>query len=155
MDYFQGVVAEYLRADRSRFVNPECRIELSPGKRGRHWFCDILAVDFRTKHVFLCEVTYSRSLSAITKRLTEWSENWSDVRKALARDCSLPADWPVVPWLFVPHDLRELLDKKLTKLTFVGKSAGNMPAPMITDLEDVTPWNVNSPAASRRQAAKQ
>jgi hypothetical protein len=30
MDYYQGVVVEYLRADRSVFVNTECCIELNP-----------------------------------------------------------------------------------------------------------------------------
>jgi hypothetical protein len=42
MDYFQGVVTEYLRADRTIFVNTECLIQLDggdpPGK-GRHWYC--------------------------------------------------------------------------------------------------------------------
>ena len=30
-DYFQGVVAEYLRADRGVFVNPEILLQLEPG----------------------------------------------------------------------------------------------------------------------------
>ena len=31
MDYFEGVVTDYLSADRAMFVNPQCRIQLSGG----------------------------------------------------------------------------------------------------------------------------
>ena len=50
MDYYQGVVLEYLGADRSVFVNPECCIQLNEGDNpdtsGKHWYCDAVAVDF-------------------------------------------------------------------------------------------------------------
>lgn len=45
MDYFQGVVAKYLRADRSCFINPEFLIrgnELKPYDKP-HWYVDVLA----------------------------------------------------------------------------------------------------------------
>ncbi len=41
MDYFQGVVTEYLRAKRSVFVNTEFMISLDEGdkpKKDRHWY---------------------------------------------------------------------------------------------------------------------
>ena len=47
MDYFQGIVADYLSADRSMYVKPECCIQLDSGEKlvaGRHWYCDVLAV---------------------------------------------------------------------------------------------------------------
>ena len=40
MDYFQGVVVEYLRADRAMFVNTECLVSLEPAEapaKGKHW----------------------------------------------------------------------------------------------------------------------
>ena len=48
MDYFQGVVTDYLRANRSVFVNTECLIQLDEGNKQlkcRHWFCDAMAVN--------------------------------------------------------------------------------------------------------------
>jgi hypothetical protein len=64
VDYFQGVVTEYLRADRAVFVNTECCIQLNPldnpDKSGPHWYCDAVAVNFRDSKVFLCEVSYSK-----------------------------------------------------------------------------------------------
>jgi hypothetical protein len=91
MDYFQGVVADYLSADRTVFVNPERRIQLhsnGPLRKGEHWYCDILAVNFRDSTVYLCEVTLSRTVAALLKRLREWNANWPAVRAAVARDNS-------------------------------------------------------------------
>lgn len=31
MDYFEGVVFEFLRADRTLFINTQCCIQLNPG----------------------------------------------------------------------------------------------------------------------------
>ena len=42
MDYYLGVVTEYLRADRAIFVNTESLIQLDPGDvpvKDRHWYC--------------------------------------------------------------------------------------------------------------------
>jgi hypothetical protein len=148
MDYFQGVVTEYLRADRAMFVNTECCIQLNPGanpdRTGPHWFCDAVAVNLRDSEAFLCEVTYSKTLGALTKRLTNWAESWALLRVALTRDCGLVPEWPVRPWLFVPADLRKLLDQKLITIPNVGDEAGKMPFPKVTNLEDVTPWKYKS-----------
>lgn len=45
MDYFQGVVTEYLVADRATYVNTEPLIQLDANelKKGRHWYCDAAA----------------------------------------------------------------------------------------------------------------
>jgi len=59
MDYYQGVVIEYLRANRARFVNTECLIQLEAGDnpdRGTHWYCDAVTIDLRESAVFLCEI---------------------------------------------------------------------------------------------------
>jgi len=44
MDYYQGVVLDYLRADRAIFINAECCIQLNeahnPDSSGPHWYCD-------------------------------------------------------------------------------------------------------------------
>jgi len=148
MDYFQGVVTEYLRADRAMFINTECCIQLNPGinpdRTGPHWFCDAVAVNLRDKEVFLCEVTYSKTLDALAKRLSGWAGSWGLLRVALTRDCGLIHEWPVRPWLFVPQDLRKLLEQKLIKIQNVGDEPDKMPQPKITDLEDVTPWKYKS-----------
>jgi hypothetical protein len=144
MDYFQGVVTAFLRADRSMFVNTECCIQLNaaanPDNSGPHWYCDALAVNFREKEIFLCEITYSKSLDALAKRLSGWAEHWELLKVALVRDCALPPEWPVRPWIFTPKELVPLLERKLAKLAFADGESTNMPKPKITDLESVMPW---------------
>lgn len=144
MDYFQGVFTEYLRTDRSVFVNLECCIQLkkadSPTNGGLHWYCDIVAVDFRQPAVLLCEVSYSKSLSALMKRLDEWNKNWPGLCAALARDCSLPAKWPVRQWLFVPEALRPRPEARLDSLLQKQSGPNGMSRPSITNLESVAPW---------------
>jgi hypothetical protein len=108
LDFYQGVVLDYLRADRAIFVNTECCIQLNenpnPDQSGPHWYCDAVAIDFRQPEVFLCEFSYAKQLASLTKRLKEWSQNWPEVRKALERDCKIPMGWQVRPWLFVPSE---------------------------------------------------
>lgn len=144
MDYFQGVVTEYLRADRAVFVNTECCIQLNPGANpdttGPHWYCDAVAVDLKRHKVFLCEITYAKSLSALQGRLAGWADNWPGVLAALIRDSALPSDWPVCPWVFIPEKLRASLEDKIKKLPNVGTGAGQMPFPIITCLENIVPW---------------
>jgi hypothetical protein len=41
MDYYEGVVAEYLRANRAVFLNTECLIQIEAGdvpSKGASWF---------------------------------------------------------------------------------------------------------------------
>ena len=106
MSYYQDVVVEYLRADRARFVNTEYLIQLNPNNesKGTFWYCDAVAVSFSDSTIYLCEVTYSKTMTALIKRLRAWSANWSGVRAALIRDAQIPnpKDWAVKLWLFVP-----------------------------------------------------
>lgn len=99
-DYFQGVVAEFLRADRSMFVNPEILLQLDPGpspKKGRYWYCDLMAISLRQKTAYLCEVTYSSSVAALIKRLESWKYHWPDLCLALHRDCGIDPTWVIAP----------------------------------------------------------
>lgn len=144
MDYFQGVVTEYLRADRSIFVNTECCIQLNegrnPDKSGPHWYCDAVAADFRTSTVWLCEVSFAKGLNALAKRLSEWNTHWDDVKAAVVRESRIPADWKVRPWIFVPEDE---IKNAISKIEGIGSGGGetrSMPDPRITTLEMVVPW---------------
>ncbi len=96
---------------------------------------DLLAVNFRKHTVHLCEVTYSQSLNALLGRLAAWSKNWSEVLVVLQRDASLPPDWVVRPWIFIPETLIK---------TFVVKFREEIPGfpvvPLITPLEMTVPW---------------
>lgn len=144
MDYFQGVVTEFLRANRSTFVNMEYLIQLDEGQtpaKSRYWYCDALAVNFEQSTVYLCEITYSKTLSALINRLKCWASNWENVCSAIARDSSLSGDWKFQPWVFIPEESRSLF---LQRLSLVGSNtsiSGGMPLPVVTSLESVTPWN--------------
>lgn len=143
MDYYQGVVVDFLRATRTRFVNTECLIQLHPGDvpdKGAHWFCDAVTVDFGTPtpSVYLCEISYSKTLGALFRRLDAWRANWTQVKNALVRDCGVQPDWPVRPWVFVPRERKLLVDRKFPA-TFV-PAADEMPYPRVDILEDVVPW---------------
>ena len=148
MDYFQGVVVEYLRANRSTFVNTECCIQLNaadnPDRSGPHWFCDALAVNLQDKRAYLCEITYSKNLGALSKRLAGWNENWPLLRTALLRDCGIPLEWPARPWLFVPKDLETTLNQQLGKIISTTAATSAMPAAKVTWMEDVVPWKYKS-----------
>jgi hypothetical protein len=135
MDYFQGVVTEFLRADRSCFINPEfwLRGTLDKAKQYEkpHWYVDVLAVHMRLKQVFLCEVTYAKKAPALIARLKSWREHWPVILQTLREDTSLPSDWPVHPWLFAPKEVMVSLRPIAMELH---------PDPRFTELEDVVPW---------------
>lgn len=142
MDFYQGVVLDYLRADRAVFINTECCIQLNespnPDKSGPHWYCDAVAIDFRHSTAFLCEISYADKLSYLIKRLREWSQHWQEVRTALERDCKIPDGWTVRPWLFIPEKSMKGLVGNLEQM----KGADGNPVfkVRITPLEKVQPW---------------
>ena len=146
MDYYQGVVTDYLRADRAVFVNTEYCIQLNPGVNpdtsGLHWYCDAIAVDLRKPAVYLCEISYSKSLAALLKRLKDWNANWPLLRTALVRDSFVQRDWPVRPWVFIPEKCRDPLEAGFNRLPGIGMQP--MPKPKVTNLEDVVPWKYPS-----------
>ena len=135
MDYFQGVVAEYLRANRATFVNPECLVQLDDNpttpKKDGHWYINLLAVSFSEQTVYLCEVSYSTSLSPLLKKLSAWGAHWPGIIKALGRDSSIPKGWQVRPWLFVPEQTINRLMSRMPAMPI---------APKVTPLEMTQPW---------------
>src|SRR5271157_1653845 len=143
MDYFQGVVTEYLRAKRSVFVNTECLISLDEGdnpKKSRHWYCDVVAVDFKESTVYLCEISYSATVQSLLTRLQAWRKCWSGLVPSVIRDSGVPANWTVRPWVFLPKKYEETF---IRKFAIHAKSAGSdsqMPAPRVTHLEATLPW---------------
>lgn len=142
MDYYQSVVIDYLRADRAVFVNTECCIQINPGDNpdtsGPHWYCDAVALNLRSKEIFLCEISYATHLSALIKRLRSWHDNWKGVVDGLFRDSHLAElRWPVRPWLFVPEDRIPLLEKRLKEMA---NGQALKFSPKITPLENVQPW---------------
>jgi hypothetical protein len=143
MDYFQSAVTEYLRASRSVFVNTECRIQLDPGDvhaKDRHWYCDAVAVDFRKSTVYLCEITYSTTMHSLFARLQRWEEHWAELRTAVFRDCGIPEDWQVRPWVFIPEQYDPVFKKKTALLKPTAGTSIHMPEPLVTYLESVLPW---------------
>jgi hypothetical protein len=148
MDFYQGVVSEYLRADRSVFLNTECCIQINPADNpdssGPHWYCDVVAVDFRQSAIFLCEISYSVKLQGLLKRLKDWESHWPALCSAVMRDCNLPTAWPIKPWIFVPEEKTALLKSKLASITSVDGKVAQMPEPLVTSLESVVPWKYKS-----------
>jgi hypothetical protein len=143
MDYFQGVVIEYLRANRSVFVNTECLIQLDEGNKqlkGRHWYCDAMAVNFKERAVYLCEITYSATMQSLLGRLHAWQDNWSELTAAVLRDAGIPEDWKVQPWLFIPKNHHAVFVKKYATWKPKPGVTWEMPAPRVTYLESVAPW---------------
>ena len=142
MDYFQGVVTEYLRANRSVFVNTECLLQLDAGQpqKNRHWYCDAVAVNFKDTTVYLCEITYSATMQALLARLHSWRSNWAELTAAVLRDSSIPATWSVQPWLFIPKKHHEVFVKKSARPSPTPGVSAEMPSPRITYLEAVVPW---------------
>lgn len=147
MDYYQGVVLDYLRASRTVFVNTECCIQLKSGDNpdsGAHWYCDAVAVDFSKSAVFLCEISYAKSLGALLRRLIGWNEHWTEIKLALMRDCRVPGDFLVQPWIFFPQAYEPAASAGLERLRKSAKGGPGMPLPRITFLEDVAPWKYRS-----------
>jgi hypothetical protein len=145
MHYYESVVMDYLRADRAIFVNTEFCIQINkaanPDNSGRHWYCDAVALDFRHKEIFLCEIAYGANLASLINRLRGWNATWDRVRSALARDCFLAEQWPITPWLFVPRARVDFLKRRLVEI-----ANGQRPTfvPKITALEEVQPWLYSS-----------
>lgn len=147
MDHFQGVVTEYLRAKRSRFVNTEYMINLDLDgtyQKDRHWYCDAVAIDFADSSIQLCEITYSKTLQSVFKRLQFWCNHWADVVVAIRRDSELKGEWQMVPRVFVPGELEAQLTNRLTMVKWPAECAIRMPQPIVTRLEDVLPWKYRS-----------
>jgi hypothetical protein len=137
MDYFQGTVETYLRADRASFYNSEFYLQRTEKYEGgkTNWFVDALNVNFRDRVVYLCEATYARNPASLRKRRCAWAENWPIVLNAVCRDTHVPNDWKVRVWIFCPEEI-------------MGKVLDFMPQfdvpPRITPLEMTLPWKYDN-----------
>jgi hypothetical protein len=133
MDFFQGAVETYLRADRANFINPEFYLQRAEqyenGKK--NWYVDILAANFRDRRVHLCEVTYARQPTALRARLKSWAENWDIVKAAVHRDARIPEDWTIRVWVFCPEGLLKKVIPLIPNFD---------PPALVTTLEMVVPW---------------
>src|SRR5262249_4910620 len=116
--------------------------------KGRSWYCDAVAVNFRDERVFLCEVTYSSTLNALLTRLRAWSAHWQALRPPLLRGCP-GAPWEVKAWRFIPRDLRHTLEKKLVSVRSAGAPGSCLPEPKVTSLEEVVPWKYRDTTGER------
>ena len=147
MDYFQGVITEYLRSRRTTFVNAEYLLQLDAGDvyaKDRHWYCDAVAVDHADVTVELCEITYSKTLHSLFKRLQAWSNHWPNVVAAVHRDSALKGSWLVRPRVFIPQEARKTFERKLGLLTRPSEQPVQMPPPIVTSMEEVLPWMYRS-----------
>jgi hypothetical protein len=148
MDYYQGVVSEYLRANRATFINTEFCIQIGTDPKvfgkGEHWFCDAIALNFQDKTVYLCEITFAKNAPKLLARLQAWSDHWPEVQAAVRRDAKLGKhldDWVFKPWLFVPQEGSAALEKRLTEM----KGIGNLHFDWrLTPLEETQPWRYRS-----------
>jgi hypothetical protein len=145
VDYFQGVVSEYLRSHRDTFINTEYLIQLDEGAmdaKDRHWYCDAIALNLRMHTVDLCEISYSKTLHSLLRRLQVWSNNWPLVTAAIARESHLPKalDWIFQPHIFVHCECRQSLQKNLNTIIRPEGQSVQRPDPQITWLDDVLPW---------------
>jgi hypothetical protein len=133
MDFFQGAVEDYLRADRASFNNPEFYLQRSEtyesGKT--NWYVDVLNVNFRDETVYLCEVTYARNPVTLRNRLAAWISNWDIVTAAVRRDANVPVQWKIRVWVFCPT---ERLDRILPLIP------NFEPPARVTTLEMILPW---------------
>jgi hypothetical protein len=137
LDYYQGVVEEYLTRDRSFFVNPEFFLPIEDyyagSTKGSSWHVDILALDLKQHACYLCEVSYAKSLGSMLRRFDAWSTRWAAILGALEREAGVTSDWIVRPWAFAPEsELRSQL-KKLSEFPF-------SPKLKLTPLEMTAPW---------------
>lgn len=136
MDYYQSVVAEFLKADRACFINPEFwlrgNVDRAKQYAKPHWYVDILAVHLRLKRVFLCEVTYAKKAPSLILRLTAWRDHWETILETLREDACLDPSWPVQPWIFAPQSVLDSIRPTITQLHQSIKFKA---------LEEVVPWN--------------
>ena len=99
-----------------------------------------MAANFREQRIYLCEVTYSTTLHPLLHRLRDVDNEL--VSSLLSHHSRLlraeRLEDPAV--VFVPKRSRAVLEKKLKSMTNVGDVDGNMPMPLIKDLEEVAPW---------------
>jgi hypothetical protein len=134
--YFEPVVGQYLRADRSLFINWQFQLQLKPGEpaKGEYWYVDFLAMSLRHEIAYLCEVNITKNPLSLVNKLVTLRPHWGDIKLSLQRDAYLPPHWTWRPWLFVRAEVEEQLKFRLNQLQLPTQ-------PHITTLEATLPWN--------------
>jgi len=140
------------------FIKAECPIQLESGKfppKGTSCILMRLPSTSRGGRVYLCEVSYSKTLYTLARRLEAWSKDWPRLREAILHDYLITGpdseSWRVRPWVFVPLGLRKQLKKRLSELAKASSDVGkpSMPAPKVTFLESVVPWRGKTTGTER------
>jgi hypothetical protein len=62
----------------------------------------------------------------------------------MTRDCSIPEEWRLCPWVFIPKEHNTIFDAKYLRLATFGDGVSEMPKPRVTHLESVVPWKYRS-----------
>lgn len=75
---------------------------------GPHWYCDAVAVSFKDRTGYPCEITYAARAPTLVGRLRSWDGHWEALKAALTRDLR--------PWLFVPEAHAERMKSDLVSL---------------------------------------
>ena len=146
MSYYAEIVSEYLQA-RGQFIRREFFIALdkTPQQaKGRSWYVDVLAVDFGERTIWLCEVSFAKTLYALRARFKQWSDNWELIQQALRAEIAIGTEWQIRPWAFTPEELKPVYESGLQK---IGPLAFD---PKWSTLEDTAPWRL--PAGSTLRA---
>jgi hypothetical protein len=134
---YEEIVAEYLCFERTRFVSPGFNLDLGgagPLGKGRNWWIDVLAVDFRNETIYLCEATFAQQPNYMFRRLRAWAALWSEIRENLFHVTSAPSSWNVIPWIFAPANLESKIKQGIEAIP-------NRPFGYEwTAFEDIVPW---------------
>ena len=137
MSYYEEIVAEYLCSDRTRFVSPSFNLDLGgagPFGKGRNWWIDVLAINFRNETLYLCEATFAQQPNHMFRRLKAWAALWSEIRENLFHVTHAPSSWNVVPWIFAPASLESKIKQGIEAIP-------NCPFDCKwTAFEDIVPW---------------
>jgi hypothetical protein len=137
MSHYEEIVAEYLCFGRTRFVSPGFSLDLGgvgPHGKGRNWWIDVLAVDFKEQTIYLCEATFARHPTYMFARLRAWTAVWPEICENLFRVTHAPHSWTVKPWIFTPNDLKSRIELGIAAIRdcpFDYKW---------TAFEDIVPW---------------
>jgi hypothetical protein len=134
MDFYQGVVAEYVASNRAYFVSGEFMI---PRKAGGYFLVDLVAISPSEQHVYLCEVTYSQRIANIIRKVKCYHQERDDIQAQLFKIAGISTNWKLMPWLFVLAKHHKTIDARLRV------ECPNWHV-RIDDLETVGPWNFPS-----------
>ena len=135
-DYAEGLVAAYLAADHSMFIRQQgyMLVPATSHPKGVEFWTDIVAVSFKDRAVFFCEVKITnrepkKSADRMLKDVAKYEEHWDEITMIGPR-LGIPADFEPRTWLFLQEESAKLLVTRL----------GSRTRPRVTPLEMCLPW---------------